>query len=305
MISLPQPIPYQGSKRALAYQILTYFPKKIETLYEPFAGSCAITIAAAYYNKASKFIINDLNVPLMELWKKIINQPNDISDQYEKIWKAQLGHEKEHYNFIRQEFNDRHQPDHFLYLLARGVKGAIRYNARGQFNQSPDNRRLGKNPATMRKDINFISRLLYGKTQILSVDFKDAIKNASENDLVYLDPPYQGVCTNRDSRYFSGIEFDDLILSLRKLNYKNIPFILSYDGRTGNKVHGKELPEELKASRIELLAGRSSTATLQGKMDLTIESLYLSEKIAIKFDQLNNRANEKFKPQQLDFPRLL
>ena len=36
---LPHPIPYQGSKRNLAPDILRYFPEQIDVLYEPFAGS--------------------------------------------------------------------------------------------------------------------------------------------------------------------------------------------------------------------------------------------------------------------------
>jgi len=60
-MKIPQPIPYQGSKRALAPLILKYFPAKINRLIEPFAGSSAITVATAIRSKASKYWINDLN----------------------------------------------------------------------------------------------------------------------------------------------------------------------------------------------------------------------------------------------------
>ena len=70
-MKLQPPIPYQGSKRNLADKILTYFPLKINRLFEPFAGSAALTIASAYYCKANHFIINDINEPLMRLWDKI------------------------------------------------------------------------------------------------------------------------------------------------------------------------------------------------------------------------------------------
>jgi DNA adenine methylase len=45
---LPQPIPYQGSKRNIATQILRYAPRSIERIIEPFAGSAAVSVAAAY-----------------------------------------------------------------------------------------------------------------------------------------------------------------------------------------------------------------------------------------------------------------
>ena len=59
-MKIPHPIPYQGSKRNLAANILRFFPQKIDRLIEPFAGSAAITIASAYYFKANKFIVNDI-----------------------------------------------------------------------------------------------------------------------------------------------------------------------------------------------------------------------------------------------------
>jgi DNA adenine methylase len=65
---------------------------------------------------------------------------------------------------VRAEFNKTKRPDYLLYLLARCVKASVRYNANGDFNQSPDNRRLGRNPQQMMDDILFVSKLLFGKT---------------------------------------------------------------------------------------------------------------------------------------------
>jgi DNA adenine methylase len=91
-----------------------------------------------------------------------------------------------------------------------------------------------------------------------------------------MDPPYQGVCGNRDSRYFSGIEFDDFVLALEHLNKREIAFAISYDGKLGNKTFGRILPESLDLKRIEIEVGRSSQSTLLGRKETTIESLYLS-----------------------------
>ena len=66
---------------------------------------------------------------------------------------------------------------------------------------------------------------------------------------------------------------------LKKLNKKNVPFILSYDGRTGEKSYGQSLPEELGVYRLEINAGRSTQATLLGRDDVTIESVYLSRNL--------------------------
>jgi hypothetical protein len=70
--AVPHPLPYQGSKRSLAAGILRYFPIRFRSLYEPFAGSAAVTIAAAVNGLGARYHINDLNRPLMELWRAII-----------------------------------------------------------------------------------------------------------------------------------------------------------------------------------------------------------------------------------------
>ncbi len=103
--TLPHPIPYQGSKRNLASEILRYFPSQVEVLYEPFAGSAAITIAAAANGLASRFHINDLNKPLMDLWRVIIDRPEEISLQYSQLWRAQENDPKSYYLKVRDEFN--------------------------------------------------------------------------------------------------------------------------------------------------------------------------------------------------------
>lgn len=167
-----------------------------------------------------------------------------------------------------------------LYLLARCVKGAVRYNSEGLFNQSPDKRRLGTRPDTMRENIAAVSGLLRGKTIVTSLSYEDVLANVQGDDVVYMDPPYQGVCGERDSRYFAGISFDPFVAALETLNRKSIRYVVSYDGRLGGRVYGKPLPVRLRLILVELEAGRSSQATLLGRNETTVESLYLSPALA-------------------------
>jgi DNA adenine methylase len=278
-MKVPHPIPYQGSKRNLAKYILPFFPQDVDTLFEPFAGSAAISIAAALHKKATRFHVNDVNAPLMALWEEIIVHPKRISERYELLWKEQQGNERKYYDFVRSEFNKTKRPDYLLYLLARCVKASVRYNAYGEFNQSPDNRRLGRNPQMMTADIMAVSKLLAEKTTVTSHDYKEVLALAKPSDLVYMDPPYQGVCMTGDPRYFSGIDFDEFMRELKKLNQRNVPFILSYDGRTGQKSYGQNLPDELDMYRLEVDAGRSTQATLLGRDEVTFESVYLSKNL--------------------------
>ncbi len=283
-MKLPHPIPYQGSKRNLASQILRFFPDKVERLIEPFAGSAAISIASAYFYKADKFIINDINKPLINLLKKIIDSPKEIIRSYHDIWMAQLGNEDEYYYKIRERFNQTQAPDYLLFLLARCVKAAVRYNSNGEFNQSPDKRRKGKRPENMRNEILGVSNLLKNKVEFYSKDYTEILKKANQSDLVYLDPPYQGTAKNGGFRYLETLSYDDFVISLYELNKRHIPYIISYDGRTGNKTYGEDLPEKLGLKKIEIDAGRSSIATLHSRDEKTFESLYLSKSLSELID---------------------
>lgn len=290
-MKLPHPIPYQGSKRNLADQILRYFPDNFDRLIEPFAGSAAITIASAYYFKANHFIINDINEPLTQLWDGIINNPKTIIKHYFDIWHGQHGNEEEYYYEIRDKFNDTKNPEYLLFLLAKCVKAAVRYNSQGGFNQSPDKRRLGRSPQMMRDDILRVSQLLKGKTEVFSTDYSNILDLATPSDLVYMDPPYQGTGLNGGFNYSGNIEFESFVVSLFELNHKNVPYILSFDGRTGDKTYGNPLPENLNLEKIEINAGRSSQATLLSRNEITYEVIYLSPALVAKVDM--NKELEK------------
>lgn len=99
-----------------------------------------------------------------------------------------------------------------------------------------------------------------------------------------MDPPYQGTSFTRDRRYLNGLTYDDFVDVLKIMNKKNTSYIISYDGKMGDKSHGKSLPRSLSLKHLHVNAGRSSQATLLGGNDETIESLYISPALV---DRLN------------------
>lgn len=270
-----QPIPYQGSKRALAPRICSIFPERVETLYEPFAGSAAVTLFSATYDLAENFVIGDIYRPLIDLWALIIDDPGVLSDRYAALWHGQFDAET-HFNEVRAEFNQSGDPVLLLYLVARCVKNAVRFNRHGQFTQSADKRRTGMKPDRVKRTVHAVSRLLKGRTRLFCGDFRDCTLPARPADLVYMDPPYQGTTYGSDKRYAAGLERERLVSALHAFDAKAVPYILSYDGQTGAKTYGETLPDTVDADRLALHAGRSSQSTISGRNDETIESLYIS-----------------------------
>ncbi len=297
-IWVPHPFPYQGSKRGIARHILPHFPNSVACLIEPFCGSGAVSIAAVAQGLANKIILNDLNEPLISLWREILARPYELAQGYEALWNEQHPDTKEHFFRIRDEFNASHQPHHFLYLLARIVKGSVRYSSSGAFNQSADNRRVGMRPDTMRQQILGVAALLAKNTVLSAIDFREAVKKANQDDLVYMDPPYQGTSFTRDHRYLNGLGYDEFVDALHVMNNNNVSYIISYDGRTGKKSHGKTLPPALSLQHLHINAGRSSQATLLGDDEETIESLYLSPALVERLDNEKHYAPEETQQKQ-------
>ncbi|MCL2075822.1 MAG: DNA adenine methylase [Betaproteobacteria bacterium] len=279
-MKIPQPFQYQGSKRALAATIIEYLPAGMARMVEPFSGSAALSIACAALGHGKQFWLNDCNAPLSQLMDRIIHAPETVADFYKSLWIDNLEKSITRYYCAREEFNRSNDPLLLLYLLARCVKGSVRYNADGLFNQSPDKRRLGTHPDTLRRNLLSVSALLYGRAQVSAGHYRDVLARCGYDDVVYMDPPYQGVCGERDSRYCSGIDFDEFVFALERLNDLNVRFLVSYDGRSGIRSYGKPLPDALDLTCVELEAGRSSQATLLGRQDVTVESLYLSRRLA-------------------------
>jgi DNA adenine methylase len=230
-------------------------------------------------SSARRFVIGDLHKPIASLWKAIIDSPHDLADEYERLWNDQERVGRKHFTEVRQAFNTNPQPALFLYLLARCVKAAIRYNRNGEFNNTADHRRRGSRPATMRDNIVRAAKIFGGKAHVQNAHYLDTLKDADARDVIYLDPPYQGTSGDCDSRYVKGMSFDEFCDGLHQLIQRNLPLIISYDGRVGDKVYGQRLPATLKLRLFEVKAGRSTQETLLGRDGVTYESLYVSESL--------------------------
>ena len=281
--TIPHIVQYQGSKRNLAPQILQYMPHRFNRLIEPFAGMAAITIAVARQGRAQRYIVNDLNEPLVRVLCEAIETPDILIEAYNKIWNEQFLYSEgsvAHFYKVRDDFNAGNKSAvNMLYLLARCVKGSVRYSSNGKFNQSPDKRRNGTSPKNIASNVAAISSFLKGSVEFMSKDYREILQIAQAGDIVYMDPPYQGVCSRKDNRYFSGIVFDEFVEAIESLNRRRIDYIISYDGSCGEKQYGMDLPKYLGLEKMLLKAGLSSQSLLLGKKEVTYEALYLSKNV--------------------------
>lgn len=290
---MPHAIPYQGSKRKLAPLIAERIPSSVKHFYEPFAGSAAMSIYTAHHGLAERFVIADSLAPMVDIHRMIIETPANASSRYRSVWEGQLDADSTYFNEVRDRFNEQGDPIDLLYLICRCVKNAVRFNKHGRFTQSVDKRRLGMRPERMEQAVHSISGLLKGKTEFRIGDWMETTSDAGPVDFVYMDPPYLGTTVGKDKRYHQGLESDDLVAGLECLIERDIRFALSYDGMTGEKVYGPPLPDHLGMTRLLLHAGTSTQATLSGKSQATIESLYMSPGLAEPVDGVISAATDR------------
>jgi DNA adenine methylase len=63
------PIFYMGNKRKICMELISYFPKNIDTFYELFGGSGVISMNT----KANTFILNDISPEVYKLYSLFKN----------------------------------------------------------------------------------------------------------------------------------------------------------------------------------------------------------------------------------------
>lgn len=271
--SVPHVIPYQGSKRLLAPAILAVLRDRlagqpVRRLYEPFAGSAAMTLAAAHADLAEQHVMADAYAPIMALWQQIVHAPQRLADDYRGLW--QTGE----FDAVRQAFRRDPTPERLLYLLTRSVKSAVRFNRQGEFNQSADKRRRGTHPDRLEVLISAAAHLLQTRTLLHVGDALVTTADARAGDVAYLDPPWHGTTVGSDARYYTGYSREQLLTLVESLHARGVLVLLSYDGKRAGCDFAQTLPATLL--RLDLPPMRSAQATLLGRVEWTTESLYVT-----------------------------
>lgn len=132
-----------------------------------------------------------------------------------------------HYRLVRNRFNEEHSPYDFIFLSRAGFNGMMRFNKRGAWNipfcKKPD--RFA--PAYITKvcnQVGSVARAIQKKDWVFrNISFIETISQASEDDIIYCDPPYYG----RYVDYYNGWtekDEEELFYALTKTRAK---FILS------------------------------------------------------------------------------
>ena len=260
-------IKWSGSKRLQSSEIVKHFPD-FEKYYEPFIGGGSVLIRT----NAKKAICGDICKPLIDFWIEIRDNPKKVTKEYEKRWHKLQDEGYMTYYDIRDKFNKKQNPHDLLFLSRTCVNGLIRFNSKGEFNNSLHHTRSGIVPEKLTELIFEWSQLIQ-EYKFVHSHYKKTTKNISSNDLVYLDPPY----FNTKGRYFGKIDNEEFFAYLKELNEKNVKIVLSYDGTRGTKKYTETLPKKIFKRHLLLNSGHSAFKNVMDKQtDKVKESLWLN-----------------------------
>ena len=258
-------IKWTGSKRSQADEIVKRFPIQYNRYFEPFIGGGSVLYAV----KPAVGFASDICKPLIDVYNMMKENPQLLSDSYEKMWKEfQLTGDSYYYE-VRNHFNESMSPTDFLFLSRTCYTGMIRFNARGEFNQPVHIGRPGIDPSDMRRIIYDWNRQLSHIT-FYNNDYHYLLDVIKSDDFIYLDPPY----FNTQGQYYGGIDFNVFLDFLKKLNDVGCKWILSYDGIRGNDDKTVGIPNDLYVHHEYLYSGNSSHSRLKNLHVDVYESIY-------------------------------
>ena len=262
-------IKWSGSKRSQAAQIIAQFPS-FQTYFEPFVGGGSMLYAAS----PAVGIAGDICEPLIQLWNIIKNDPQRLLNSYEINWSSLQEKGYLYYYTVRDRFNQEPNGLDLFFLSRTCVNGLIRFNKAGLFNNSLHHTRKGIQPESLRSIISDWAIRLKN-TQFIHADYRESTRAATENDFIYLDPPY----FHTKGRYYGTINFDEFLQYLQNLNQRGVKFALSFDGTRGMKEYSTAIPSSLYRRKILLFSGNS---TFRKVMDNSIEGVH--EALYLNYD---------------------
>jgi DNA adenine methylase len=264
IVSKRSPFFYVGDKFKLIPEIRMHFPEKINKFVEPFLGGGSVFLNV----EAKKYILNDIDKNVIFLHDFLIKQsenegiffkkvkslarkynlsrsffedvvPLSLKKKWVKTYYAQFN--REGYSRLKSDYNKSLKKDPFLLylLLIYGFNRMLRFNKKGEFNIPVGNVDFNQNVVNALKDYFLKARTC--DVVLNSQDFRIflASQKLTQNDFVYVDPPY--LISASEYNKLWGEEQEEILLdTLDELDRKGIKFALSnittYNGKRNEKL---------------------------------------------------------------------
>jgi DNA adenine methylase len=232
------------------------------------------------FPKIEKAIINDINEDLINTYKTITSNPNELISNLEVLqneFHSLEGNEdnkKLYYYQKRDLYNTRKldqsgQAALFIFINRTCFNGLYRVNSKNLYNVP-----MGgyKKPTICdTQNILAVSNALQ-KVEILCGDFENTLNSANKNSLFYFDPPYKPLSETSNFNTYTKDTFDDaeqirLKDFCTKLDILNYNWILSNSdlkGKNENDNFFDDLYSDFTISRVDARRSINANAEKRG-----------------------------------------
>lgn len=260
---------WAGSKRRVAAQLHALWPGPARRYLEPFVGGGSMLPG----RPCAAAVAGDLQAELVALWEAIRDRPDGVADHYARCWHDRAARGAVVYDEVRARFNADRDGLDLLVLTRWCVNGLVRFNRQGAFNNSLHHTRPGIHPDRLTAVLGAWSRAVADVTFVAG-DYRATLADAGPGDVVFLDPPYRHT---RGRYQAEGFDPDGLFATLDRLSSRGVPWILTWDGRAGDRTYPGGVPTELFAGRLALTTGHSPFPRLmKTSLDPVAESVFTS-----------------------------
>jgi DNA adenine methylase len=254
-----QLLKWVGNKQRFAGEIVSHFPRRFGTYFEPFLGSGAVLGTLG----PGRAVASDVFAPLMEIWRTLRSDPETLKAWYAARWaRMAAGDKVRQYEQVRASYNARPNGADLVFLCRACYGGVVRFRRDDGSMSTPCGAHAPIPPERFAHRVDEWHRRTAG-TRFLVADFLDAVELARPGDLVYCDPPYRH---SQSILYGSqGFSMDRLLEAIARLKARGVHVALSLDGskKSGRRQCPVQVPRGLFAREVPIDCGRSMLRRFQ------------------------------------------
>lgn len=274
---------YAGSKDKILDQILPYLnASKKDVMVDLFCGGGSVASAEL---KFKHVIANDINKDLIEAEENMVRLYQTSPDAFDEniaLIMSACPENKDQYVKYRAKYNSEQEEadrwTEFLVLASCCTNNLIRYNRRGEFNQTYGERKM--NPHSVERMKDFCRRVCSAHQDIVfsSSDYRKFTDSIAYSTWIgggtacyYIDPPY----SNSTVKYTSWNSDDDkeLLSFIEALSVKGNDIIVSSFVKNGERT---EIEDGLvKSGFTEHLLSQDYSKGARIKTNQYQETLYV------------------------------
>lgn len=244
----------------MAGEIVSFFPERYDTYFEPFLGSGAVLGTLSPH----KAVGSDVLAPLMGIWQMVKEDPERIIAAYASHRdRIEAGEDKKQvYAEALASFNKTRRPEDFVFLSRACYGGIIRFRKEDGGMSTPCGAHMPVSSASFAKRVAVWRERIQG-AEFRTADFREIFPQTGAGDMIYCDPPY----TDSQKILYGAQSFDlaDLVKEISLAKKRGARIALSIDGTKRGGLHEvlHDFPENLFETEVAVSVGRSMLLRFQ------------------------------------------